>query len=122
MATNTAAQLAVAVLERIGAKDLNQPSISATVSQSIIRAYQRKLATLVDDDLAYWSEDAIPDEAFEAMVNIMAQQVAPGLGRPIPTEESEAGRVRQVGGIGMDQLRKHVRRRATGLPTQIEPF
>lgn len=122
MSNSTEAELAVAVLERIGSKDIAQSSVGATAQQSIIRAYRRKMATLRDDELAYWPNDAIPDEVFEAMMNIVAQMVAPGLGRPIPTEESEAGNVRQIGAIGMDQLRKHMRRRPTGLPTRIEPF
>lgn len=120
--TKTPAELAINVMQKLSASDSNEVAIDANQEKIIIAHYVTKMAVLRDQELGYWDDDAIPLEVFEAVTKIIAQIAAPGMGEEIPTEMDEAGRLMQVGPLGMKELREHTRKRRSGLPTPIEAF
>lgn len=121
MTNKTTAQLATAVMRKLGVIDVNkQPS--AAEQSMIIDLYGDKYAELKAKDMVYWSQASIPQEVFGAMVRIVAEEFAPALGKDVPTEQDEDGKVVSIGNRGMKMLRRHVARDATGLPAKAQYF
>lgn len=121
--------LATAVMRRLAAIDQNSEPSAAERAQ-IVALYDDKYAELSADieDLVYWdnSGDAdaeeIPEAVFGALTRIMAEEFAPTLGQPIPSEQTEDGVPLSIGNKGMRMLRRHVARQASGVPTKIHSF
>lgn len=122
MTTKTTAELAASVMKKLSSIDLVDAVPDASSQAEIIDIYTTKMAVLRDEEIAYWEDAAIPLEVFEAMVRIVAHEFAPIIGEPIPEEQDEDGRVKQVGPIGMRLLRRHVAKQRSGEPTPIEAY
>lgn len=94
--SKTTQDLAVRVLERlkvIAAGD----TPSAEDAASVKSFYAGQFAELQADAVAYWDEDDIPDEAFQALADFVAGRIAPdfGLSRP-DLEQSGNLRLRRM--------------------------
>lgn len=120
--TSTVADLASDVMAvRLGAIDINEAPSAAEVAK-ITRLYAQKYAELSRDDRVYWQSDEIPDLVCGALSRIIAEEIAPGLGLPIPTEADEDGSVVSIGTKGHRMLRRFLAREATGLRVKAEYF
>lgn len=120
--SSTVAQLASDVMAiRLGAIDLNEASSASEVAK-IERLYAQKYAELSRDDRVYWPYDEIPDLVCGALSRIIAEEIAPGLGMPVPTESDEDGKVVSMGTKGHRMLRRFLAREATGLRAKAEYF
>lgn len=75
MATKTTTELASAVLERL---KVIGPDQSATADEAafVTSIYSAKFEELEDEELAYWTESAIPEKVFRPLVNILAGECA----------------------------------------------
>jgi hypothetical protein len=92
--TTTTQQLAVDVLERIPVIGADETP-SAADAQTVKRFYSRTLKELCDQGLAWWDEEDIPDEAFEALADVLAGRLAPRWGYQRPDlEQSGMARLR----------------------------
>lgn len=119
--SRTVQELAKAVMNRLGAIDINEEP-SAAEKERIEQLYADKLEELIPKDRVYWTSDAIPGAVFGAMMRIIAEEVAPGLGMEIPTEQDENGATLTIGNRGLRMLKRHMARPATGLPTRAQYF
>ncbi|CAN1724437.1 protein of unknown function [Hyphomicrobium sp. 1Nfss2.1] len=114
MATRTQADLASAVMEDlalINTGDGEDPS--AADRAMITRRYQNMLAEMRDENIVYWSDDAIPYEAFEAVVGLMSLIVGPSFGKPKLAEGEDFNNALDG---AKRRLRKRVVKPASGLP------
>ena len=73
--------------------------------------YTTKLASLVDDGKAYWPADEIPDAAFTAVAQIMADNCKKAFGKQYENLQE-----------GLDSLAEHISKQSDGQPTVIEYF
>lgn len=85
--TKTAQELAQRVLERLRAVGEGQTA-SAASSQSVQNFYSNVYQELVVDDLAYWDEASIPEEAFEPLADLIAGRMAADFGMTRPDLEA----------------------------------
>jgi hypothetical protein len=96
----TSAQLAAKVLERL---KVVVPPDTAEVEDltTVSDFYTGSTAELRADNLVYWDDEDIPDEAFLSTVDLIAGRIAPnfGLNRP-DLEESGMSRLRRIGSQG----------------------
>ncbi len=124
MTTRNLQELALAVMHRLSSSDIQDSAVGARELDIITKRYEEKFAELKFEGLAYWTSTAIPLEAFNAIVRIVAHEAAAPLGEAIPEEQEAdgAGPAQQIGVIGMKMLRKHMRRRMSGQPTVGEYF
>ena len=92
--TKTTQQLATRVLERlrvIAGGDTPSNADAETVKSYYAGAFKE----LDAQDIAWWDEDAIPDEAFEALADFVAGRLAPDFGQARPDlEQSGMARLR----------------------------
>lgn len=108
--TQTKQDLAIRVLTEL-------EIISATETpehedaELVKKYYTTKLASLVDDGKAYWPADEIPDAAFTAVAQIMADNCKKAFGKQY-----------ENGQIGFDSLVAHISKQSDGQPTVIEYF
>lgn len=121
MTTRTIQDLATAAMRKAGMIDINKQPTAAELAMAT-RIYEEKYAELNFRDLVYWTASAIPLEAFGAMVRMVAAELCPPLGKEIPTEQDEDGKVMAIDKIGMRMLRRHLARDATGLPVKAQYF
>ncbi len=119
--------LATAAMRRLTAIGQNEEPSAAERAQAV-DLYNEKYAELAAEDLVYWDssgdadEDEIPKAVFGALTRIMAEELAPNVGQAIPSEQDENGAALSIGTKGMRMLRRHMARRATGVPTRIDYF
>lgn len=103
--TKTTAELAARVLERLrvtGAGETASAEDAATVSNY----YATSFAELQVSDFVYWDQADIPDEAFEALSDLLAGRLGSDFGAPRP--DLEASGRRRLGVLASQG--------ATGLP------
>jgi hypothetical protein len=124
MATRTRTELALAVMHLLSSNDIAENAVGSREERIIRDRYEEKMAVLRFEELAYWDDDAIPLEVFEAIVRLIAQDAAKPLGEEVPLEQDteNGGNPMQVGVIGMRMLRRHMRRYRSGKPTKIHAF
>jgi hypothetical protein len=73
-------------------------------------------AQMQEREIVYWSEDTIPNEAFLAIVRIIADMVGPSFGDPAPVEiDVETGMQVSMGKKGWNMLRRLTARESSGL-------
>ena len=112
--TRTKADLAAAVMEDLALINTGDgESPSAADEAMIIRRYQNMLAEMQDENIVYWSEDAIPYEAFEAVVGLMSLIVGPSFGKPKLAEGEAFNNALED---AKRRLRKRVAKPASGQP------
>lgn len=98
--TKTTTQLAARVLERLKVTSAGDTP-SAEDAQTIKAYYASTFAELGVDDLVYWDEADIPDEAFEALSDLLAGRLAPDFGKTRPDlEASGTSRLRRLAAQG----------------------
>lgn len=120
--TSSVAELATDVLAiRLGAIDVNE-SPSAGELAKITRLYNQKYAEMNHGDRVYWVSSAIPDLVVGALSRIIAEEIAPGMGLPVPTEADETGDVVSIGTKGHRMLKRFLASETTGLRTTAEYF
>lgn len=120
--TSTIAQLAADVMAiRLGAIDVNEEPSAAELTK-ITRLYEQKYAELNRHDRVYWLSADIPDLVCGALSRIIAEEIAPGLGLPVPSEPDETGEVISIGTKGHRMLKRFLASEPTGLRTTAEYF
>ncbi len=119
--SRTPHDLATRVLKLLGLLDA-QEEASAEDAADIIRTYEEKWSEFSARELVYWPRDVIPDEAFQHIARIVADDMATTFGRAAPVENDESGRQTTMGAKGMMGLRRLIERQATGLPTVADYF
>jgi hypothetical protein len=118
MTTRTQAELAAAVMEDMGLINTGDGETPSAADQAMItRRYQNLFAEMQDDRIVYWSQDAIPFEAFEAVVGLMGIIVGPSFGKP-KVAEGEAFNNALEG--AKRRVRKFVAKPASGQPVASE--
>ncbi len=110
MATKTQAELAKAVLLKLGVIAADATPTAAD-SQYIIGEYTSKLEEWSDDDLVYWSANEIPLTVFPTVVKLMANDTQNAFGMAAPLETIEARET-----LLLKRLRRHMARGRTGAP------
>ena len=92
--SKTTQQLAIRVLERLRVIAAGETPDNAD-AKSVKNFYSGTFAEISARNVAFWEEDAIPEEAFEALADLVAGRIAPdfGLSRP-DLEESGMARLR----------------------------
>lgn len=121
MTTRTTTDLSFSVMRRLGLIDLNKdpkPNERAYITQ----LYEEKLAELIPEERVYWDDEEIPLAVFNAMVRILAEELAPTFGAPVPVEMDESGNQVSIGIHGRRMLERHMARPASGVPTKASYF
>ena len=122
MTTYTVPQLATDALLRFGAID-ERESASAQEQARVQTLYDLKIAELEIDDRVYWTSSAIPALVFGALSRIIAEELAPALGMPIPTETDDtSGQQVSIGTRGRRMLARALARPPSGQRTMAEYF
>lgn len=114
--TKTRAELAEAVLKKLVVIDITETAATED-SDAVIDAYDAKYDELVDQEIAYWSRDAIPNAIFAAVVNLIANEVRESYGEPMSAQAKEQEEI-----ILLRPLRKHTQRRPSGHATEADYF
>lgn len=98
--TKTTQQLAERVLKRIGWLASGETA-TAEDALSVKEYYSGSFAELAVEGLVYWDEADIPDEAFEALADLIAGRIAPDFGKSKPDlEQSGTLRLRRLASQG----------------------
>lgn len=114
--TKTRAELSEAVLRKLVVIDAWETAASED-SDFVSDAYDAKYDELIDQEIAYWSRDAIPNAIFAAVVNLIVNEVREAFGEPMSASAKEQEEM-----ILLRPLRKHTQRRATGHATEADYF
>jgi hypothetical protein len=102
--TKTVAELATRVLSRLFVTAADETP-AATDSTAVQDFYASSFAELTVDGLTYWDEADIPDEAFEALVDLIAGRIASDFGLSRPDLEASGDlRLRRLASIGATGL------------------
>lgn len=112
----TRAELAEAVLKKLVVIDAWETAASED-STFVIAAYDAKYDELVDQEIAYWTRDAIPNAIYAAVVNLIANEVRESFGDLMSAQEKEQEEV-----ILLRPLRKHKQVRPSGHSTTADYF
>ncbi len=84
------------------------------------RTYATKWAELTMRDLIYFEAEEIPEEAFEALCQIMADMNASAFGKSPPITIDENGQQVSMKVAGFRDLRRLVQKRPSGLPAHTD--
>lgn len=115
--TRTQAELAQAVMEDLGLINPDE-SPSAPDQAMILRRYTNILAEMSDEQTVYWEANAIPYEAFEAVVGLMRLIVGPSFGIQGTVGEDLNNALEGA----KRRLRKRVVKPASGQSTAVDYF
>lgn len=120
--TKNVAELATDVLGvRLGVIDINKGPTAAQRAR-VQALYDQKYAELSQADRTYWPAAEIPDLVFGALSRIIAEEMCPGFGMPVPTEPDDSGQPVSIGTKGRRMLQRLLARDPTGLPVQAMYF
>jgi hypothetical protein len=124
----TVHQLITAAVRKLASIDENEEPSAAQRAKGV-DLYDEKYAELDGEELVYWDNsgdpeaEEIPVRVFGALTRIMAEEMAPVMGEPIPSEQDENGAgPLSIGTKGMRMLRRIMAREASGVPTRIDYF
>lgn len=112
----TRSELVSAVLREMSVIGANEEP-SAEDATYIKAVYDDKLEHWVDEEIAYWTSDEIPNAIFIAIRDIMINEVGGAFGQPIPIEDKRAREI-----AATTWLRRHAARHRSGLPITAEYF
>jgi hypothetical protein len=102
--TKTTQQLATRVLERLRVIAGGDTPSNAD-AETVKNAYSGFFKELDAQDIAWWDEDEVPDEAFEALADFVAGRLAPDFGQARPDlEQSGMARLRILSAAVCDNL------------------
>lgn len=107
--TRTQQELATAVMESLGLIDPGEAPDAADKS-SIIRRYGNLLEEMRDEQTLYWEADEIPNETFEALVNVVGLTVMGSFGLPTPIGDD----MNKALELAKKRIRKRVVKPASG--------
>lgn len=114
--TKTRDELAEAVLLKLVVIDATETA--ATEDTDYVKdAYDLKYDEMVDQDIAYWSRDAIPNAIFAAVRDLIINEVRESYGEPMSASQKESEEI-----ILLRPFRKHTQRRASGHATEADYF
>ena len=116
MANYPQTQLATQVLRDLNAIDASEAPDTEDETY-VIGKYGTKYEELADDELCYWPLDAIPGAIFQAVCDLVALEVMGTYGTPQAPEDKEAREE-----VLLRRLRKHMRKRSSGLPVKAVYF
>lgn len=116
MTTRTKVELGTNVMRALGLVNAGESPSAADLSY-VSGRYEDLLAELVDDDLAYWSSDAIPSVIFEPLTQLVALSVGEAFGLPAMVENLEEGRR-----VLKRRLRRHTSKKSSGVAIEFEDF
>ena len=114
--TKTRAELAEAVLLKLVVIDATETAATED-SEYVIDAYDLKYDQMVDQEIAYWSRDAIPNAIFSAVRDLIINEVRESYGEPMSAQQKESEEI-----ILLRPFRKHTQRRASGHATEADYF
>lgn len=122
----TKVELATGVLQRLRVYTSNETP-SADDSAYVEDEYDSILAMYDDKELIYWpntdrSTAEIPIAVYQPFVDILCGTVAGTFGKAEPTVADERGQQIPVSTRGWRNLKKHISRRPSGLPTPAVYF
>lgn len=118
MSFRTSSDLAAAVMEDIGLINIGYGETPSAADEAMIkRRYENILAEMQDEDIVYWDADAIPYEAFEALVTLISLIVGPSFGKPKIAEGEDFNRLLEG---AKRRLRKRVVKPASGKPVAAD--
>lgn len=122
MSTRTVAELAVDVLGvRLGQIDINKQPTSAQRAR-VSSLYDQKYAEMNRLDRVYWPSAEIPELVFGALSRIIAEEMCPGFGMPIPSEFDDDGQQVSIGTKGRRMLQRFFAKDPSGVPTMATYF
>lgn len=114
--TSTRAELATAVLRKLVVIDATETA--ATEDRDfVIDAYDAKYDEMIDQEIAYWSRDAIPNAIFAAVRDLIINEVREAYGEPMSAQQKASEEI-----ILLRALRKHTQRRPSGHATEADYF
>ncbi len=114
--TKTRDELADAVLKKLVVIDATETA--ATDDTDFVKdAYDLKHDQMVDQEIAYWSRDAIPNAIFSAVRDLIINEVREAYGEPMSAQQKESEEI-----ILLRPFRKHTQRRASGHATEADYF
>jgi hypothetical protein len=114
---------ALRLLREIGADE----SPSAADGSEAENAYDDLRSELIDKGLAYWPSTTrttaeIPAVVFRPVAMILAARLAPKYGKPEPVVADDDGKQVPMVAKGFRDLRRHLAKPASGLPTPATYF
>ena len=119
----TKADLATAALRKLRVISA-QETPRAADSEIVENAYADRLEVWREDGLVYWPNTTrttaeIPAVVFDALANILAEQMAGEFGKEIPTlTDPHNGRQMSCGTKGMRELKRHLAKGPSGEPAR----
>lgn len=119
--SKTATDLALRVLGRLFS-DSDAGSLPPADLAMVKSFYHGQLAEMNVMNLAYWDEDDIPDEAFEALVDYVAGGVAADFGIALPTITIGNEPIPSLKASGQSRLQRLASRGGTGRRVTAEFF
>lgn len=112
----TRSELVIAVLREMSVLDASEEP-SAEDASHVQDVYDDKFAHWIDEEIAYWTADAIPNAVFIAIRDIMINEVSGAFGQPVPLETKHGREIALT-----TRLRRHAARHRSGLPIAAEYF
>lgn len=117
----TKAQLAKRTLQRLRVVSSNQDPSDAD-ALFVKEEYDTLYEKWLEAGKVHWTNtddttEEIPEPVFDALVNIMAGQVAPQFGMPEPEVTEDTGQKMAASTVGYRDLRRYIRKLSDGLPT-----
>jgi hypothetical protein len=112
----TKSELATAVLRKMGVIAADETA-SAEDAAYIKAEYDDKHEWWLDQEMAYWPLEEIPNAIFSVVRDVMINEVMETFGRP-QTPEDKAAREQLL----EKRLWQHIRRHGTGVPIAAEYF
>jgi hypothetical protein len=112
----TRSELVISVLREMSVIDASEEP-SAEDADHIKDVYDDKLEHWIDEEIAYWSSDEIPNALFIAIRDIMINEVSGAFGQPVPLETKQAREIALT-----SWLRRHTARHRSGVPIAADYF
>lgn len=116
MSNKTQAELATQVLRDLNVIDASE-SADSEDSTYVMGKYASKYEELLDRELCYWPLDAIPNAIFIPVCDLVANEVRSTFGE-LQSPEDKLAREDTV----LRQIRRHMQKRASGLPVKATYF
>ncbi len=112
----TRSELVTSVLREMGVLDASEEP-SAEDATHIKAVYDDKLEHWIDEDVAYWSSDEIPNAVFIAVRDIMINEIGGAFGQPVPPETKQQREI-----MLENRLRRHAARHRSGVAIAADYF
>ncbi len=117
----TVQDLATRSMKLLGLLEASEEAASEDFGD-IQRVYVNRFADLGYRQMTYWPLEEIPEEAFEYVARIIADEIAPTYGKSAPIEIDENGSQVSMGVRGIRGLRRLMSKEKSGLPVAATFF